>query len=197
MYPFTSQNALLFLELPFFQNWSIIFKHCPFASGNCPFVFKKGLFISQKCCIVFQNCPLVFQKFLLFIYCARLFPIMSFFQIILPLLVQLKTAQEDNISLALVLFPLSTIFIYLFIESLSPLFSEEKLNPSSNHYQIKWFKVTSILDNVKTSTWSMAFHVFYSNVSLHDSLENAVSEHFWNFKIFLGVYPQTSPWETL
>ena len=103
---------------------------------------------------------------------------MSFFQIILPLLVQLKTAQEDNNSLALVLFPLSTIFTYLFIESLSPLFSEEKLNPSSNHYQIKWFKVTSILDNVKTSTWSMAFYVFHSNVSLHDSLENAVSEHF-------------------
>ena len=37
-------------------------------------------------------------------------------------------------------------------------------------------KVTSILDNlIKTSTWSMIFYEFYSNFSLHDSLENSVS----------------------
>ena len=36
-------------------------------------------------------------------------------------------------------------------------------------------KVTSNLDNIKTSTWSMIFYVFYSNFSLHDSLEQACS----------------------
>ena len=35
----------------------------------------------------------------------------------------------------------------------------------------------SNLENLKISTWIMNFHVFYSNFSLRDSLENAVSEH--------------------
>ena len=38
-------------------------------------------------------------------------------------------------------------------------------------------KVTSILDNLKISKWSMIFYLFYSNFSPHDSLEDAVSEH--------------------
>ena len=33
------------------------------------------------------------------------------------------------------------------------------------------------LDNIKTSTRSMIFHVFYSNFSLRESLETALSEH--------------------
>ena len=38
-------------------------------------------------------------------------------------------------------------------------------------------KVTSILDDLKTSKWSIIFYDFYSSFSLHDSLENDVSEY--------------------
>ena len=38
-------------------------------------------------------------------------------------------------------------------------------------------KVTSLLNNPKTSTWSITLYAFYLHQSLHDSLENAVFEH--------------------
>ena len=43
-------------------------------------------------------------------------------------------------------------------------------------------------DNLKASTWSMIFYVFSSKFRLHESLENAVSEHLkWlKFQIFSG-----------
>ena len=67
-------------------------------------------------------------------------------------------------------------FYVLHVFLLSPLFWEGKLNLPPVCYKVKWFKVTNILDNLKISTWSMIFYIFYSNFSLNDSLENAVSE---------------------
>ena len=84
--------AHLSLELPFF-------------SWNCYFVFQKWPFISQKKPIVFLE---VFQKCLVFIYCTCLFPRMLFFQLIVFFI--LPRAQADNIFLALVSFPLETVY---------------------------------------------------------------------------------------
>ena len=59
-------------------------------------------------------------------------------------------------------------------------------------------KVTSILYNLKTSTWSMIFGVFYSKFSLHCSLENAVSEHskWLKFqKLLVGPAFESLQWE--
>ena len=171
MCPFASQKC------PF------IFQNCPFVSWNCSFVFKKWLFNSQKCSIVFQNCPLVFQKCLLFVYCSCLFPRMPFYSWLYLLLVLLKAAQIDNCpcscfvsSWNYICWPIYWIYLW------SVLFWEEKLNPPSNHYQVKWFKLTSILDNVNSILDNILDNVnvlwIYSNFSLHDSLENVVSEHF-------------------
>ena len=150
------------------------------------FYFTKMPFYSQNYPFVFQNCPLVLQKYLLFIYYARLFPRMPFSSLLWLLLVLLKAAQRHN-CLAVVLFPLGTIYwpIYWIYLNLSHSIWEGKLNPHSNRYQIKWFKVTSIPDNVKNSKWSTGAWLFmYSNFSHHDSFENAVSEHSWNSTIF-------------
>ena len=67
-----------------FQESPFCFPEVPICSLNCSFVFQKCPFVFLKCLFVFQICPLVFQKCLLFIYCARLFPRMIFFKLILP-----------------------------------------------------------------------------------------------------------------
>ena len=107
--PFYSQNCPFIFQNSLFNipELHYYFPEVSFCSCSCCFVFQKCFFISQKCPIVFQNFPLVFVKWLLFIYCAGYFPRVLFFQLIVP---SPSPAQRDNICLALLLFPLATVY---------------------------------------------------------------------------------------
>ena len=66
------KNALIFPELTFFPE-------LPFWYLELTFCFPKVFFLFLKNILLFfQNCPLVFLKYLLFDYCACLFPRMLF-----------------------------------------------------------------------------------------------------------------------
>ena len=80
---------------------------------------------------------------------------------------------SENGSLALLF--ICTIYIYIFFEV-------GRLRSQTHKFQI--WRLTStlvsiicLLDNLETSTLSVIFYVFYSNFSLRENLENAVSEH--------------------
>ena len=90
------KNALLFPVLPFyfpelplyFPELPVYFSEGPFSFLGLPFCFPKVpfyfalLFYFSKIPSFpkkIQNCSLVFQKYLLFIYCVRLFPRVFFF----------------------------------------------------------------------------------------------------------------------
>ena len=47
-----------------------------------------------------------------------------------------------------------------------------------------------LLDSLKNSTWSIIFYVFYSNFSLHDSREKAVSEYLEWLSFCMGFTPK-------
>ena len=65
--PCLQVNAPFYILKVSFYSWN-----CPFIFQNCPFVSRNSPVVFQKCPFL-QNCPLVFHKYLLFIYCARLF----------------------------------------------------------------------------------------------------------------------------
>ena len=105
--PCLQVNAPFYILKVSFYSWN-----CPFIFQNCPFVSRNSPVLFQKCPFL-QNCPLVFHKYLLFIYCARLFPRILFFGWFFSLLVVLIAPQTDNICFALVSF-----FLELFIDQL-------------------------------------------------------------------------------
>ena len=109
-------------------------------------------FVFQKCLFISKKGPTVFQSCpLVFQKCLLFICCVRLFPRILfsQLIVPSpRPAQRDNICLGLVLFPLGSLY---------------------------WLNYDASL--LKTSTWSMTFYVFYSNFSLDNSYENAVSQH--------------------
>ena len=161
--------------------WGVVRLQFPLTSSS---------FTSQKeLPFCFPELPFSFAEVSSFYLLCTSFSKNAFFQLIVasPRPAQSCSKLLRDNCLAVVLFPLGTIYwpIYWIYLNLSHSIWEGKLNPHSNRYQIKWFKVTSIPDNVKNSKWSTGAWLFvYSNFSHHDSFENAVSEHSWNSTIF-------------
>ena len=125
MCPFTSQKCLL-QELPlFFSRSALMFPGIVFLFSISALLFSRSVFVFlKKCFILFQNRSLVFQKSVLYIYCECLFPRMVFFNWLCLLLVLLRAAQIDDICLAVVLFPLGSLYwptYDAFLTTLTPL----------------------------------------------------------------------------
>ena len=90
---------------------------------------------------------------------------------------------SENGSLALLF--ICTIYIYIYIY----IFFFELGRLRSQTYKSQIWRLIStlasiicLLDNLETSTLSVIFYVFYSNFSLRENLENAVSEHLEQVK---------------
>ena len=177
--PFYFTKCPFIPRTAFFPELIYYFQILPFCFRKLPLSFQEGPFYFSKMLYCFPELPFSFPEVPSLYLLGTSFPNNVFFPDNFTFfLSSSKLLKKIIIPLLLFCF-LFRLYLFTYLLNLCLLyFQKKKLNPSSNHYQIKWFKVTSILDNVKTSTWSMAFYVFYSNVSLHDSLENAVSEHF-------------------
>ena len=141
---------------------------CPFTSQKCPFVpelifffpkvpfrfleflfcFPEVSFFPQNCFFNSQKHPLVFEKCLLLIHCASLLPVMLFSSWFT--FSSCSELLREIIFALLLLFPFGTLY---------------------------WPTNDASLITLKTLHGVWFFYVFYSNFSLHNCLENALSEH--------------------
>ena len=151
-----SQHAISLLKnqkYPFIPRIALSFSRIALLFPRSVLLFLKSALLFprsayfSKMSYCFPELPFSFHKCLLFIYCALVFPGILFSPADGTFSLSSSELLRD-ISLAFVLFPLGALY---------------------------W--QTCLLDNLKTSSWSMIFYTFYSNFSLHVSLENAVSKH--------------------
>lgn len=117
------------------------------------------MFYFPKMCYCFPELLFGFREVLSFIYQEWFF---SWLNLLFPL----RAAQRDSICLALILFPLEAIYWLIHDAFLITL-------KTRNKYVLCMYN----------------FYAFYSNFSLYDSLERAVSEHL----VWLKFQNKTSP----
>lgn len=113
---------------------SLYSQNYPFASRNYPFVFRNYPFVSRKC--------------LFYLLCACLFPRMYFNCWLY--LVLLRAGQRDNIHLALVSFPIGTLYWPTYDGFLIMLKSLHRI----------WFFMYFIYTSASMIAWKMHFWAF-------------------------------------
>ena len=116
-----------------FQNYRFIFQKCSFVSCSCPFVFQKCPFVSQKCLFISQKCLIVFQN------CPWVFQNCLLFISCAP---------------SFLFFPADLTFF----SSCSELLRQ---NFRCSCFVSTWnSNLWCLLDNLKTSIWSIIFMYF-------------------------------------
>ena len=107
--------------------YALIFEECMFISEKYPIIFHNNHFKFRSAFLFLRNVLLIFRiallNWFLFIYCRDLFQWIFLCSWLHLLLVLLRAAQIDKMCLALVSFPLGTLYwpTYAFLVILKPL----------------------------------------------------------------------------